>query len=207
MLQGLYVLTDSRIFPHTQWPTRVEAILEGGATVIQLREKELTDNELLPHALRVQEVCMAHDVPLIINDRVELAKKIFADGVHLGKEDKSLKAARDYLGNEFYIGVSCYRDIYASIRAQQLGADYVAFGSLFPTLTKQDASHCPLSIIQKAGNQIFLPICGIGGITINNVNKVIQAGATLLSVSNAIFNSDNPKAATERFTGIMHEFK
>ena len=203
MLQGLYVLTDSRVYPHSQWPTRVEAIIEGGAAVIQLRDKILNDDELLPHALKLQEVCMAHKVPLIINDRVELAKKIDADGVHIGKDDKSLKAARDYLGNDFYIGVSCYRDIYAAIRAQQLDADYVAFGRLFPSHTKHDASYCPLSVIQKAAEQIYLPICGIGGITVNNVKKVLQAGASLISVADAVFNADDPKSAAEAFEELL----
>ncbi|MEM8844426.1 MAG: thiamine phosphate synthase [Pseudomonadota bacterium] len=200
MLKGLYVLTDDRIYPPSQWPSRVESIIEGGANVIQLREKNLSDDELRPYALKLQEICTAHEIPLIINDRVELAKNIQADGVHIGSTDSSLKATRDYLGHDVYIGVSCYRDIYRAIRAQHLGADYIAFGRLFSSLTKKDANYCPISIIQKAKKHIYIPICGIGGITADNAKKVSKAGASLIATADSVFNANNPEAVAKRFT-------
>ncbi|MEM7304774.1 MAG: thiamine phosphate synthase [Pseudomonadota bacterium] len=203
MLTGLYVLTDSRIYPHAQWSDRIKDCIEGGANVIQLREKHLSDAELLPFAMQLKELCQAHGVPLIINDRIELAKKICADGLHIGKKDISLSAARKYLGEDFYIGVSCYRNIYTALRAQQLGADYVAFGRLFSSQTKQDTSYCPLSIIQKAVNSLYIPVCGIGGITPKNVKQVTHSGACLIAVTDSVFNANDPKAVSKTFTGII----
>ena len=203
MLNGLYVLTDSRIHGHSQWPARVEAIIQGGATTIQLREKQLADETLLPLALEIHEVCQSYHVPLIINDRIQLAKKICADGVHIGKSDDALRKVREYLGHEYYIGVSCYRSIYTAIRAQQLGADYVAFGRLFPSHTKHDACGCPLSIIQSAHRYLDIPICGIGGITPNNAARVTRAGASIIAVANTIFNADDPGAVSRQMSGII----
>ena len=203
MLNGLYVLTDNRVYPHSQWASRIETIIEAGASVIQLREKHLDDERLLPYAMEIHEVCLSYQVPLILNDRVELAKKVSAEGVHLGMNDDSLREARDYLGYEYFIGISCYRSIYTAIRAQQLGADYVAFGSLFPSHTKRSASACPLAIIQKALRQIDIPICGIGGISPENTARVTRAGASLIAVSNAVFNADNPRAESNRMSGII----
>lgn len=203
MLQGLYILTDSRLYPHSQWPTRIEIIVAAGASVIQLREKTLSDAQLLPCALAIQEICKSYHVPLIINDRVELAKTIGADGVHLGKNDSSLQKARDYLGQHYYIGVSCYRSIYTAIRAMQLGADYVAFGRLFPSQTKRNAYACPLSVMQNARRHIDIPICGIGGITPSNAGKVVRAGASLIAVADWVFNADDPAAISEKMSGII----
>lgn len=205
MLNGLYVLTDSRVYPQAQWPSRVEAVIQGGTKVIQLRDKSLSDDELMPYACELLEVCQSHNIPLIINDRVELAKKVGAEGVHIGKDDQSLHAVREYLGNDFYIGISCYRNIDAALKAQQLGADYVAFGSLFPSMTKRNALRCPLPILQQASRQLTIPVCGIGGITANNITKVAHAGALLIAVSDAVFNADDPKAASKIMSGIIPE--
>ena len=166
MLNGLYVLTDSRIHGHSQWPARVEAIIQGGATTIQLREKQLADETLLPLALEIHEVCQSYHVPLIINDRIQLAKKICADGVHIGKSDDALRKVREYLGHEYYIGVSCYRSIYKAIRAQQLGADYVAFGRFFPSRSKPHAVAAHPDLLREAAVELQLPIVAIGGINI-----------------------------------------
>ena len=204
MLGGLYVLTDDRVYPHSQWPSRIEAIIEGGASVIQLREKHLEDEIFLPYAMQIHEVCKSYNVPLIINDRVELAKKISAEGVHIGKNDDSLRKVREYLGDEYYIGVSCYRSIYTAIRAQQQGADYVAFGSLFPSRTKRNAYACPLSIIHKAHRHIDIPICGIGGISPENTARVTRAGAALIAVANTVFNADNPATVSKQMSGIIN---
>ncbi|MFK7794560.1 MAG: thiamine phosphate synthase [Gammaproteobacteria bacterium] len=200
LLSGLYVLTDSRIHAHSQWPERVELAILGGADVIQLRDKHLSDDVLMPIALTIQQICTHYGVIFIVNDRVTLAKKIYADGVHIGQHDDSLRAARDYLGNDFLIGMSCYKDLLSALRAQKLGADYVAFGSVFPSSTKVDAPRCPLSIISKARSLLRIPVCAIGGITANNSRHVLAAGAQLIAATHSVFNAHDPMAAANKLS-------
>lgn len=194
-LQGLYVLTDSRVHPHQQWPGIVESAILGGANIIQLREKSLGDSELLPVALEIKQICSDYAVRYIVNDRLELAKKINADGVHIGQHDTSICAAREYLGGNFFIGVSCYRNLYSAFNAQKSGADYVAFGSVFPSKTKIHAPLCPLSVISRAHALLRIPVCAIGGITSNNSRHVLRAGANLIAVTDSVFNAKNPEIA------------
>ncbi len=195
MLQGLYVLTDSKIYPHREWPDRVEQCIYGGAAVIQLREKHLSDQELLPYACILQEICTHYDVAFIINDRISLAHRINADGVHIGRNDQQFTAVRRYLGSRSLIGVSCYRNIYKAIHLQSLGADYVAFGSLYSSTTKSDASRCPISVISKAKHALDIPICAIGGINTQNIRNVIHTGADMYATTHSVFNASDPRAA------------
>jgi thiamine-phosphate pyrophosphorylase len=198
--EGLYVLTDSRLHAHNEWPERVELAILGGANIIQLRDKHLSDDELLPTALLIQQICADYAITFIINDRVALAKKIQADGIHIGQYDQSLREARQYLGNDFLIGVSCYKNLFSALRAQKLGADYVAFGSVFPSSTKPGAPRCPLSVISKARSLLNIPICAIGGITTNNSQYVLKAGATLIATTHSVFNAHDPMAAANNFS-------
>lgn len=200
LLAGLYVLTDSRLHAHSQWPERVELAILGGADVIQLRDKQLSDDELMPTAFTIQEICAHYGVTFIVNDRVTLAKKIRADGVHIGQHDHSLRAARDYLGNDFLIGVSCYKHLLSALRAQKLGADYVAFGSVFPSSTKVGAPRCPLSVISKAHSLLKIPVCAIGGITTINCHHVLKAGAQLIAATHSVFNARDPMAAANKLS-------
>ena len=195
MLHGLYVLTDNKVIPHSAWPQRVEEIIVGGANMIQLREKLLSDDSLLIHAQTVLEVCRFYGIPLIINDRVTLAKKINADGVHIGKNDQSIQAARQYLGNQFIIGVSCYRNLYSAIRAQTIGADYAAFGSIFSSTTKPHASRCTFATLTKAKKLLHIPVCAIGGIEAQNISMVIDSDVDMVAIGHSIFNARHPRQA------------
>lgn len=196
MLTGLlYVLTDSRRFPHYQWPERVEKILAGGADMIQLREKTLPQEQLYPLAGTLLEICRAHDALFIINDHVALAGKINADGVHIGQHDQTLCHARDYLGSQFLIGVSCYRNLHRAVLAQRQTADYVAFGSVFQSNTKWQAPRCSLSTLAKARQHLKIPVCAIGGINNKNIRYALQHGADLVAVADAVFNADDPMLA------------
>jgi len=197
-LNGLYVLTDSKIHAHSDWAERVELAILGGANVIQLRDKQLSDEALMPTALLLKQICVDYDVTFIINDRVTLAKKIQADGVHIGQHDSSLCDVRDYLGSHFLIGVSCYKHLFSALRAQNLGADYVAFGSVFPSSTKPGAPRCPLSVISKAHALLKIPICAIGGITANNSQYALKAGASLIAATHSVFNAHDPMAAANK---------
>ncbi len=191
----LYVLTDSRRFPHYQWPDRVEKILAGGADIIQLREKNLTPEQLYPLAGALLEICRAHDALFIINDHVSLASKINADGVHIGQHDQTLRHAREYLGSQFLIGVSCYRNLHRAVLAQRQTADYVAFGSIFQSTTKGQAPRCSLSALAKARRHLKIPVCAIGGINNKNIRYAVKHGADLVAVADAVFNADDPKQA------------
>tara|TARA_R110002049_G_scaffold124479_1_gene279940 strand:+ start:24632 stop:25267 length:636 start_codon:yes stop_codon:yes gene_type:complete len=200
LLEGLYVLTDSRFYPHDTWPERVELAILGGADVIQLRDKHLSDDALTSVAKTIQEVCADYRVTFIINDRLALARKIRADGVHIGQHDHTLREARQFLGNDFLIGVSCYKHLLTALRAQKSGADYVAFGSVFPSSTKVSAPRCPLSVISRARSLLNIPVCAIGGITSKNSRHVLRAGAQLIAATHSVFNARDPMAAANKLS-------
>ena len=198
MLHGLYVITDSKYYSLSEWPERIEKIILGGANIIQLREKNLTPDQLLPHALAIRELCNDYGVLLIINDHITLARKIKADGVHIGQHDQSIAHAREYLGSNYLIGASCYRHLYKAICAQNHGADYVAFGSIFSSSTKIGAPRCPLAVISQAKCCLQVPVCAIGGINQKNIAYVMKTGADLFATSHAVFNADNPRVAANK---------
>ncbi len=197
-LKGLYVLTDSQHHAHIEWAERIELAILGGAEVIQLRDKQLSDEALTPIALLLKQICTDYGVTFIINDRIKLAKQIHADGVHIGQHDQTLREARDYLGKDYLIGVSCYKHIFSALQAQNLGANYVAFGSMFPSQTKRNAPRCPLSIISRAQALMDIPICAIGGITANNCRHVLNAGADLIAATHSVFNANDPMSAANK---------
>ena len=199
-LEGLYVLTDSQHHAHTEWAGRVELAILGGADVIQLRDKQLSDEALIPTALLLKQLCADYGVIFIINDRITLAKQIRADGVHIGQHDHTLREARDYLGMDYLIGVSCYKHVFSAIQAQKFGADYVAFGSMFPSQTKRNAPRCPLSVISQAHSLLDIPICAIGGITANNSRYVLDAGADLIAATHSVFNAHDPMSAANKLS-------
>ena len=200
MLSGLYVLTDSQHYAHNAWLDRIEKIILGGASVIQLREKLLDDSELVSYASDILDLCIFYNVPFIVNDRVELAKKIQADGVHLGREDLSISQARDYLGKHYLIGQSCYASMQHAIKAEKKGVDYVAFGSVFTSKTKPNATRCNLSTLKLAKRLLKIPICAIGGINLKNTQSIIQMDVDLIAVTEAVFNADNPRQAANQIT-------
>ncbi|MFV2055211.1 MAG: thiamine phosphate synthase [Thiohalomonadales bacterium] len=194
-LDGLYIITpllaaaEESGYRATEkkWQTQVQDAISGGASVLQFRDKSKDHQNRLAIASWLLALCHANNIPLIINDDVVLAKKIHADGVHLGRHDMSVKQARSLLGAEAIIGVSCYNRISLAISAQIAGADYVAFGRFFPSATKPDAVQAPISILSEARKKLPIPIVAIGGITVENASTVIQAGATSISVIDAVF--------------------
>ena len=198
MLNGLYVLTDNRVYPHEQWPNQVERAILGGASLIQLREKKMPDEKLLLIALSIQEICKSYNIPLIINDRISLARKVKADGVHIGKSDTPLNEVRTYLGNNYIIGVSCYSNLISAMKLEALGADYAAFGSIFPSNTKKTAPRCALSTLKQATKLLDIPVCAIGGIDTKNVSHIIKNTVPLIAVSDSVFNANDPKSAANK---------
>lgn len=175
----------------------VEAALKGGVAAVQYREK--SGDVALRHeqASELLPLCHRYGVPLIINDDLRLADLTDADGVHLGREDAALHEARIILGPQKIVGVSCYQDLELAREAEAKGADYVAFGSFYPSPTKPQAKRAPLRLLQEAKG-LKVPVVAIGGITLDNAAEVINAGADAIAVISALFAAaDVTNAARE----------
>lgn len=189
MINGLYVLTPE-CADTEKLLDQVRQALTGGATLVQYRNKE--GDVALRHeqASELLTLCRHFQVPLIINDDIRLADLVGADGVHLGKDDGSAREARLILGPEKIIGVSCYNDLQRALDAENQGANYVAFGSFFPSSTKPHAVIAPLTLLHEAKQSLSIPIVAIGGVSADNVASLIEAGADSVAVITAIFDID-----------------
>ncbi len=198
--RGLYAVTcDPEDFGHLKRQTR--AVLNGGARVVQLRDKH---GRLSSDQVR-ELVTLCHDfqVPLIVNDRVDLARRTGADGVHLGRDDAGIHQARKRLGDDAIIGISCYRDLARARAAERAGASYVAFGAFFPSPSKPEATPAPLSLLRQARRTLRCPIVAIGGITLERAPEVIGAGADLVAVISALFHAPDPRKAAFGFARLF----
>jgi len=183
---------------------QVEAALKGGVAAVQYREK--TGDVALRHeqASELQALCRHHGVPLIINDDLRLADLAGADGVHLGKDDSSLREARLILGPEKIIGISCYQSLDLAIAAQESGADYVAFGSFHPSPTKPQAVRASVDLLHR-GAALRVPIVAIGGITVDNAKPLIDAGADAVAVISALFDAPDIESAARALNALFSE--
>lgn len=189
-LRGLYAITDAALMAHN-FAEAIEKTLQGGSRIIQYRDKTANTDKRLQQALLIRRLCDQHQALFIVNDDIELALSSNADGVHLGKDDQGITAAREQLGERKIIGVSCYNQLQLAIDAEQAGADYVAFGAFFSSSIKPDAINAPVSLIHQAKAQIKVPVCCIGGITADNADQLIEAGSDMLAVISDIFNPVN----------------
>ena len=198
---GLYAITAESHSTPEQLAQAVNAALHGGAKVIQYRAKS-TQNRLTEAKLLLA-VCHALQVPLIINDDVELALAIGADGVHLGKDDGSILAARRSLGEQAIIGVSCYNSVERALEAQVLGASYVAFGRFFPSSSKPNAPCAQLETLTAAKQCLHLPVVAIGGITPANGRSLLEAGADLLAVIDGVFGASDTEQSALAFKPLF----
>ncbi|MDT4288279.1 thiamine phosphate synthase [Methylomonas sp. MO1] len=199
--QGLYAITQPENKTIAQVVKDVEAALRGGATVIQYRDKNPLDARQL--ASRLLEVCHAYDAPLLINDSIELALAVGADGVHLGRDDGDISEARRLLGPNAIIGVSCYNDVEKAQSMAQAGADYVAFGRFFPSGSKPLAAPAEIVSLQRAKQSIGVPIVAIGGILPENGGQLLAAGADLLAVIGGIFDRE-PESAARAYQALFN---
>ncbi|ALG67519.1 thiamine phosphate synthase [Beggiatoa leptomitoformis] len=203
-LRGLYVITDSLLMPTTaELVAGVIAAIQGGARVVQYRDKSTDNEKRLQQALALKKLCQQQAVLFIINDDVGLAKQINADGVHIGETDSTIAQARAVLGQSAIIGASCYASIEMAQQAITAGADYVAFGSFFPSPTKPDAHLVSLAVLQAARRQLVCPIIAIGGITLENGGALITAGADMLSVVSGVFAAKDIAAAARSYTQLF----
>lgn len=201
--KGLYAITDDSLQRGEALGEAVSRAISGGARAIQYRDKSTDAERRDAEAAMLVAICRRHGVPLIVNDDVELALRAGADGVHLGRDDADLASARRRLGGDFIIGISCYDRLAIAEAAQQGGADYVAFGSMFPSTTKPNATPADFTIIEQARTRISLPIVAIGGITPANGGSLLEAGVDMLAVVSGVFAHEDPAEAARRYARLF----
>lgn len=183
---------------------QVRLALEGGAQLVQYRDKSNDVALRFEQASELRALCREFGVALIVNDDLRLASLMDADGVHLGREDGSLREARLILGPGKIVGVSCYNDLQLAIAAQQGGADYVAFGSFFASPTKPGAVSAPFDLLRQARHELSVPLVAIGGITRANASLLVAAGADALAVISAVFGSPDIRDAAAGFSELFN---
>lgn len=188
-LRGLYAIADTATLGDERFAASVEAALAGGAVMVQYRDKGADDARRRRRVDTLVAACQRHGARAIVNDDVELALAAGADGVHIGRDDPDVAAARRRLGADRILGVSCYDEIERAHAARAAGADYVAFGSVYPSPTKPDAVRAPLELLARARAETGLAVCAIGGITAARVPELLTAGADLVAVIGDLFTA------------------
>jgi len=205
-MAGLYAVTPDE--PDTVRLARgTQAAIEGGARLLQYRNKTADPSLKLAQVRALLPICRAGGVPLIVNDDLELALATGAEGLHLGGEDGDLGAARARLGADRLLGASCYRDVGRALAAAASGADYVAFGSFYPSTTKPGAVAAPLGLIAEAKRAVRLPVVAIGGITVENAPHLIDAGVDAVAVISALFGAADVRGTARRFSALFESEK
>jgi len=201
-LTGLYAITPD-LADTAALLRMVEAALAGGAQALQYRNKVADAALRLEQARGLARLCKTYRVPLIVNDHLDLALEVDAEGLHIGAEDGSIAEARSRLGPGKILGVTCYRRIENALEAARMGADHVAFGGFFPSRTKGGTGGAPMSILGEAKRLTGLPIVAIGGITVENAPQLIAAGADSVAVISAVFGAPDVTAAARRFSALF----
>lgn len=202
-IAGLYAIADTQYLDDAHLLPAVSEAIAGGARIVQYRDKKHVAADRARQATELASLCRQHGALFIINDDVELAKQVQAAGVHLGREDASLAQARAQLGPQAIIGVSCYNELVRAVRAQADGADYVAFGSFFPSRTKPQAVRAGLELLCEAKQKLHIPVVAIGGITPENGAHLLAAGADALAVIEGVFGQADVRAAAESYTRLF----
>ena len=202
-LRGLYAITDEGLMAEKNFSIMAEQALLGGARLIQYRDKSDNSEKRLHQATALKKLCEQTSSLLIINDDINLANSVQAHGVHLGKEDMSIEQARQQLPANSIIGISCYDQLDLALAAEKAGANYVAFGAFFTSPTKPDANTATLELLKKAKQQLHIPICCIGGITLNNASTLIEQGADMTAIITDLFSRDDIQASASQFTRLF----
>ena len=192
----LYAVTDRSWLNGETLYSQVEKALEGGATVIQLREKHLDHETFLEEAKELKKLCAKYHVPFVLDDDVELALEVGADGVHVGQSDMEAGDVRAKLGEDKIVGVSA-QTVEQALLAQERGADYLGVGAVFPTSSKDDAVEVDHETVKAICEAVDIPVIAIGGITKDNVQELSGCGLCGIAVISAIFAKPDIKKATE----------
>ena len=196
-LRGLYAITPDSADALLE---KVEAALRGGLAALQYRNKSRPEKRAA-EARALRSLAGRYNVPFIVNDDVDLAVQVGADGVHVGRDDEALAAARGRMPGKI-VGASCYDSLERARSAVSAGADYVAFGSVFASVTKPAAVRAPLSLFAEA-RALGVPLCAIGGITIENAPRLVEAGADLLAVISDLFQARDIEARARRYAKVF----
>jgi thiamine-phosphate pyrophosphorylase len=202
-VRGLYAIADTQYLSEARLTAAVGEAIAGGAKVVQYRDKGTDAERRRAQARALLALCRRHGVAFIVNDHVALAAALGADGVHIGRDDPGLADTRRQLGGDRLIGVSCYNELERALAAQSQGADYVAFGSFFPSPTKPQAVHAGVELLRAARAQLRIPIVAIGGITPENGADLLAAGADALAVIDGVFNQPDIRAAAQRYARLF----
>ncbi|WP_238483664.1 thiamine phosphate synthase [Anaerosporobacter faecicola] len=193
----VYAVTDRSWLGKERLYDQVKKTLKGGTTILQLREKDLAEKDFLEEAIEIKDLCKQYKVPFVINDNVELAKQVDADGVHVGQDDMCVKQARTIIGPDKILGVSV-QTVEQALQAQSEGADYLGVGAVFPTGTKEDAVDVPYATLQQICNTVDIPVVAIGGIKLENLGRLKKSGIAGIAVVSAIFAAADIEEATKR---------
>ena len=199
---SLYLVTDNSD-DEEKFLKTIEEAINGGVTVVQIREKTADTLDFYNLALKVKEITTKYNVPLIINDRVDVALAVDADGVHVGQSDMPCDITRELIGENKILGASA-ATIDEAKKAEKDGADYIGTGAVFPTSTKDDAPSITKKDLKNIVDSINIPVVAIGGINIENANELKNTGISGLSVVSAIMSADNPKKASEKLLNIFN---
>ena len=199
---SLYLVTDNSD-DEEKFLRTIEQAIQGGTTLVQIREKTADTLDFYNLALKVKDITSKYDVPLIINDRVDVALAIDADGVHVGQSDMPCDITRELIGEDKILGVSAHT-IEEAQKAEKDGADYIGSGAVFPTSTKSDANHVTKEELKEIVSSIEIPVVAIGGISEENAHELKDTGIAGLSVVSAIMSSENPKKSSEILLNIFN---
>lgn len=200
----LYAVTDRAWTGKQSLYEQVEEALKGGITCLQLREKNLSDEEFLKEAIQIKALCNKYKVPFFINDNVEVAIKCGADGIHVGQDDMAAGRVRELVGDKMMIGVSAH-SVKEAVEAVKNGADCLGVGAIFSTSTKKDASVLDLSVVSDICKAVSVPVVAIGGIKKNNISKLKGTGVDGVALVSAIFAADDIKAECEELRKLSED--
>ncbi len=193
----LYGITDRKcLHGHTLYE-QVEAALKGGITFLQLREKGMEEEAYIKEAMEIKKMCDKYKVPLIINDRADIAKKVDAAGVHVGQKDMEAEEARKILGPDKIVGVSA-RTVEQAVEAERQGADYLGSGAVFPTGTKADAKKLDWEVLKEITQSVNIPVVAIGGISLENIEQLQDTGISGVAIVSGIFGQEDVEGTVRK---------
>lgn len=191
---SLYLVTDRSGMGDCEFESKIRSAVEGGCTMVQLREKNINSYLMYQRALSIKKITDEYHIPLIINDRLDIMLAVGADGVHLGQQDIPVKIARKLIGKDKIIGVSAHC-IEEAEKAERDGADYLGVGAIFPTTTKKDIIITPVNVLREIKETVSVPVVAIGGINQNNINTLKGSHVDGVAVISAIMKSKDPKSS------------
>lgn len=200
----LYAITDRKWLNGRTLVSQVEEVLKNGATFLQLREKNLSYNELVKEAIQIKKIAAKYKVPFVINDNIYAALEAGADGVHIGQSDASYQKARKLLGDNKIIGMTAH-NLNEAIAAQKAGADYIGAGAVFTTSTKQDTIPMPFNTLKEITDNVSIPVVAIGGINHKNIKELKGLGINGVAVISALFAQEDISSATARMLDLSKE--